>query len=216
LPSSAALRLPFAAVVFDCDGVLVNSFAAVEQAWGDLARELELPVDEVLSTIHGVRAEDTLRRFLAPEDLGAALSQLEAMELEAAKSATPIAGARELVDALDSARWGVATSGSRVLAEARLRACGFPDPAVLVAADDVERGKPHPDPYLTAAAGLGVPPDEVVVLEDSPTGAEAARAAGATVIAVATSFPAGTFPARVTVPDLRSITVVSGALVVSG
>jgi sugar-phosphatase len=211
------VRLPFAAVVFDCDGVLVDSFAAVEQAWGDLARELGLPVEEVLATVHGVRAEDTLRRFVAPEDLDAARSRLEAMELEAARSAQPIAGARELVAALeglDGARWGVATSGSRVLAEARLRACGFPAPAVLVAAEDVERGKPHPDPYLTAAAGLGAPPDQVVVLEDSPTGAEAARAAGATVIAVATSFAAGTFPARVTVPDLRSITVDGGALVV--
>ena len=216
VPSGSALRLPFAAIVFDCDGVLVDSFIAVERAWAQLARELGLPSDELLATIHGVRAEDTLRRWVVPDRLEAALSRLEVLELEAARTAQPIAGARELVAALDGVRWGVATSGSRVLATARLHACGFPEPAVLVAADDVERGKPHPDPYLAAAAGLGVPAEQVVVFEDSPTGAEAARVAGSTVVAVATTFPPGTFPARATVPDLRAVSVEPGVLVVSG
>jgi sugar-phosphatase len=216
VPSGSALRLPFAAIVFDCDGVLVDSFVAVERAWDQLARELGLPSEELLATIHGVRAEDTLRRWVESDRLDAALSRLEVLELEAARTAQPIAGARELVAALDGSRWGVATSGSRVLATARLQACGFPEPAVLVAADDVERGKPHPDPYLAAAAGLGVPAEQVVVFEDSPTGAEAARVAGSTVVAVATSFPPGTFPARATVPDLRAVSVEPGVLVVSG
>jgi sugar-phosphatase len=216
VPSESVLRLPFAAVVFDCDGVLVDSFIAVERAWDQLARELGLPNDELLATIHGVRAEDTLRQWVAPDRLGAALSRLEALELDAARTAQPVPGARELVAALDGARWGVATSGSRVLAMARLQACGFPEPAVLVAADDVERGKPHPDPYLAAASALGVPADQVVVFEDSPTGAEAARVAGSTVVAVATSFPPGAFPARATVPDLRAVAVEPGVLVISG
>ncbi len=216
VPPGSPLRLPFAAVVFDCDGVLVDSFVAVERAWGQLARELDLPGDELLATIHGMRAEDTLRQWVTADRLAAALSRLETLELEEARAAHPIAGARELVAALDGARWGVATSGSRVLALARLRACGFPEPAVLISADDVERGKPHPDPYLAAAAGLGVPADQVVVFEDSSTGAEAAREAGSTVVAVATSFPPGTFPARATVPDLHAVAVEPGVLVVSG
>jgi sugar-phosphatase len=216
VPPGSPLRLPFAAVVFDCDGVLVDSFVAVERAWGQLARELDLPGDELLATIHGVRAEDTLRQWVTADRLAAALSRLETLELEEARAAQPIAGARELVAALDGVRWGVATSGSRVLALARLRACGFPEPAVLISADDVERGKPHPDPYLAAAAGLGVPADQVVVFEDSSTGAEAAREAGSTVVAVATSFPPGTFPARATVPDLHAVAVEPGVLVVSG
>ena len=68
------LRLPFAAVVFDCDGVLVDSFVAVERAWSQLARELGLPGDELLATIHGVRAEDTLRQWVAPDLLTSARS----------------------------------------------------------------------------------------------------------------------------------------------
>ena len=209
-------RLPFAAVVFDCDGVLVDSFAAVDRCWRQLADELGLPAEELLSTIHGVRAVDTLRPRVATASLGAAIARLEHLELAAAATTYPVAGARELVEALSGRPWGVATSGSRRLASARLAACGFPTPAVLIGADDVTRGKPSPEPYLTAAARLGVSAADVVVLEDSASGAESARRAGAKVIAVATTFPPGTFGADVTVRDLRAVTLDGDALVVSG
>jgi sugar-phosphatase len=211
----AFVRLPFAAVVFDCDGVLVDSFDAVERAWRQLATDLELPAVELLAVIHGVRAVDTLSRWVPADDLDAVLARLEELELALAGDSRPVAGALELVAALWGARWGVATSGSRRLASARLTACRFPDPAVLISADDVARGKPHPDPYLAAAAGLGVPAGDVVVLEDSESGAESAHAAGAAVIAVATTFAPGTFPAEATVADLRAVSVEPGALVVS-
>ena len=210
------LRLPFAAVVFDCDGVLVDSFVAVERAWDQLARELGLPSEELLATIHGVRAEDTLRHWVAPDRLDAALSRLEVLELEAAgrPSPSPARGSWWPRSTELGGAWP--RQGPACWPRPACRACGFPEPAVLVAADDVERGKPHPDPYLAAAAGLGVPAEQVVVFEDSPTGAEAARVAGSTVVAVATSFPPGTFPARATVPDLRAVAVEPGVLVVSG
>jgi sugar-phosphatase len=207
----AVVRLGFAAIVFDCDGVLVDSFDAVEASWRRLASELDLP-EEMLASIHGVRAVDTLSRWVEPLRLPAALSRLETIELEAAAGTRPVAGARALLAALADQPWAVATSGSRLLAGARLNAAGLPHPAVLVTADDVARGKPDPDPYLAAAAGLGVPATSVVVFEDAPSGAAAAHAAGATVVAVATSHPPGSFPAAATIADLREVRVEPGVL----
>jgi sugar-phosphatase len=209
------VRLTFRAVVFDCDGVLVDSSDAVDAAWRQLCAELGLPLDEILPTIHGVRASDTLARWVSAGELAGAVARLEDLEVEIAGGTPPVAGARDLVAALHGQAWGVATSGSRRLASARLTAAGFPLPEVLIGGDDVRRGKPHPDPYLAAVAGLAVDPAQVVVFEDSPTGAAAARAAGVQLVAVATTYPAGTFDADVTVSDLREVAVEPGALVFS-
>jgi sugar-phosphatase len=210
------VRLPFEGVVFDCDGVLVDSAAAVDLAWRRLCAELELPVEEVLPTIHGVRAVDTLSRWIPAERLATAVARLEDLEVATAQTVPPVLGALELVHLLDGGRWGVATSGSRRLATARLEAAGIGVPSVLVTADDVARGKPHPDPYVEAARRLGVPPPAVVVFEDSPSGATSARAAGARVVAVATTHPVGAFVAEATIADLRGVRVAPGALVLDG
>jgi sugar-phosphatase len=209
------VRLRFEAVVFDCDGVLVDSSEAVHAGWRQLCAELGLPADEVLRTIHGVRAADTLARWVGSEQLAGAVSRLEDIEVATAEDTRPVAGALELVAALHGQAWGVATSGSRRLASARLTAAGFVLPGVLIGADDVPRGKPHPDPYLAAAAKLGVDPSGIVVFEDSPSGAAAAQAAGARVVAVATTHPVGAFAADATVADLCPVTVETGALVLS-
>jgi mannitol-1-/sugar-/sorbitol-6-phosphatase len=209
------VRLPFIAVVFDCDGVLVDSAASVESAWRELCRELDLPADEILPTIHGIRAADTLRRWVRPDRVAAAVTRLEELELEAVPGTPAVPGALALAAFFDSQPWAVATSGSRMLASARLAAAGFPMPAVLISADDVRRGKPDPDPYLAAAAALGVEPVDIVVFEDSPTGAASAHAAGARVVAVATTFPAGSFAAEATVADLRHVAVDGTDLVIS-
>jgi sugar-phosphatase len=73
------------------------------------------------------------------------------------------------------------------VATLRLRAAGIAPPEVFVTAEDVIRGKPAPDGYLAAAARLGVPPAECVVIEDSPPGVAAGKAAEMRVIAVATT-----------------------------
>ncbi len=211
----AILRLPFEAVVFDCDGVLVDSAAAVDRAWRQLADEFDLPLAAMLPEIHGVRAVDTLARWMPPDRVDGAARRLEDIEVALVTATTAVPGSQALVRALDGRPWAVATSGSRRLATARLAAAGFPDPPVLVTADDVERGKPHPDPYLAAAAGLGLSAAATVVFEDAPSGAAAAEAAGATVIAVATSYPPGAFPALATVTDLRQVTVEAGVLVLA-
>ena len=97
---------------------------------------------------------------------------------------TACAGADRLIRALPRERWAVVTSGSRLLALARLRAGGIPVPRVLMTADDVRRGKPDPEGYLAAAGRLGLRPDACVVIEDTPAGVLAARAAGCRVIGV--------------------------------
>jgi len=97
-------------------------------------------------------------------------------------------GALELVRLIPEGRWGVVTSGSRLLATNRLRYCGLPVPEVLVTSDDVTNGKPHPEPYLKGATGLGSRPEECLVIEDAPAGIQAARAAGMKVIGMASTY----------------------------
>src|SRR5947207_1525706 len=101
-----------------------------------------------------------------------------------------IPGALECVGVARRGPWGVVTSGGRELAGQRLAAVGFPAPEILVTGDDVERGKPDPEPYLRAASVLGVPAAQCVVVEDAPAGVLAGKRAGMTVLAVTTTHPA--------------------------
>jgi sugar-phosphatase len=96
-----------------------------------------------------------------------------------------------LLAALPPGSWTVVTSGTRALATGRLAHGGLPIPEQLITADDVERGKPDPQPYLAGAAALGVDPADCLVIEDAPAGIEAGKAAGMTVLALATTFEAG-------------------------
>jgi sugar-phosphatase len=98
-------------------------------------------------------------------------------------------GARELVASIPANRWAVVTSGTRLLATARLKLARIPMPGVLVTAEDVVSGKPDPEPYRTGAERLGLTPSECVVIEDAPAGIASGRAAGARVIALAGTYP---------------------------
>jgi len=97
-------------------------------------------------------------------------------------------GALELVQSIPAGQWGVVTSGSRLLATNRLRYCGLPVPEVLVTSDDVTHGKPHPEPYLKGAEGLGFAPGECLVIEDAPAGIQSARAGGMKVVGIASTY----------------------------
>jgi sugar-phosphatase len=201
------VKLTCDAVVFDSDGVLVDSVAAVEAAWLQLCDEFGLDTPEVMAAIHGVRAEDTLSARLAPDRAAAAVARLSVLEQERVPGVRAVPGAAALVASLPPGRWGVVTSGSRRLVTSRFAVAGIADPPVLVTADDVRRGKPHPDPYLAAAEALGVAGSALVVFEDAPSGAAAAHACGAVVVAVATTHPRGSFEAAGTVDDLRGVSV---------
>lgn len=102
---------------------------------------------------------------------------------------TAIPGADQLLRSLPAGQWAIVTSGTRTMATARLRDTGHLVPPVLVTADDVADGKPHPEPYLKGAKGLGIAPELCVVFEDAPAGIRAAHAAGMRVIALTTTFP---------------------------
>jgi len=204
------VKLSCDAVVFDSDGVLVDSIGVVEQAWEQLCAEFELDTDEVMSVMHGVRAEDTLQPRLSPSRAEAAVARLADLEQERAGGVAAVPGAAALVASIPDGRWGVVTSGSRRLAITRLAAAGIARPRVLITADDVARGKPYPDPYLAAAAALGIDAGSLVVFEDAPSGAAAASAAGAVVVALTTTHPLGSFDAVATVDDLRAVTIEDG------
>jgi sugar-phosphatase len=175
----------FAAFLFDMDGTLTNSIAAAERVWTQWAVSKGLDVEELLSTIHGVRCIDTLRRLnlpgVDPEREAERLAQMETDDVDGVVS---IEGAARFLAALPPDRWAAVTSAPRLLAERRIQAAGLPLPKIMVAAEDVERGKPAPDCFLLAAKKLGVKPEDCLVFEDAPAGIAAAEAAGAKVMVI--------------------------------
>jgi sugar-phosphatase len=195
------------AILFDLDGVLVDSTACVERHWRMWAKRHGLDAEYVLADSHGRRTIDTMRAVapeLATEDEAARLEQEEALDTVGIVAAP---GAVELLTALQSVPWAVVTSGSHLMATTRLRFTELPTPPVLITADDVEQGKPAPEGYLRAANLLGINPQDCVVIEDAPPGIEAGRAADATVIGVATTYPPTALrEASLCIPNLNSIT----------
>ena len=172
------------ALLFDNDGTLVDTTAAVDRAWHDFAVRYGVDPEEVLAVAHGVRADETIRRFLPDGDRAAAARWLDARELELVHETVALPGARELLTRLTElgAPWAIVTSANALLVRARLGAAGLPTPPVVVTADDVPLGKPDPACYLLAAARLGVDPARCVVVEDVPAGLRAGLAAGARVV----------------------------------
>jgi sugar-phosphatase len=199
------------AILSDLDGVLVDSGASVERAWRRFAARHGLDAEQVLARSHGRRTVDLIRLVAPHLDAEAETRRIEREEIESAAGLHALPGARELVDSVPAERFAIVTSGTRALAVARLRAAGLPVPQVLVAAEEVEHGKPDPSGYLRAAELLGVDPARGVVLEDAPAGIEAGLAAGMTVIAVSTTYPESALRrADTVVPDLRALLQRSG------
>lgn len=166
-------------ILFDCDGVLVDSVPSAAIAWGAWARRYAPGFDFLRDAPHGMRPSEVVATLVEPERVDEATAALLARELDVASATAGIPGAAALLAALPPDRWAVATSSNRAVATARMRGAGIPTPTVLVAAEDVDRGKPAPDPYLRAARLLGRDPGDCVVFEDSAPGIRAARAAGA-------------------------------------
>jgi len=206
--TAARIVLGVDAVLLDSDGVLADSHAQVDVAWTTLAREFGLDIDELWAELAGVPARRTLARHLDGDLLDAAVERLEDLEVETATGTPAIAGAARFVGSLAVGRHAFVTSASRRLASARWTAAGIEPPPHVVTADDVARGKPDPDPYLAAAALLGVDPSRCLVLEDADAGARAGRAAGATVVAVGDA--PWSVPAIARVRDLADLDVRPG------
>jgi sugar-phosphatase len=184
------IQFECAAILFDLDGVLVDSTRSVERQWRIWAREMGIEGDKVTTVAHGVRAVEVIRTVAPHLDAEAEVRKLESREAEDLDGVSAMPGAIELVRAVPEGRWGVVTSGTRHLATKRLRLFGIPIPKVMVTADDVAKGKPDPAPYLRGAELLGVNPAECLVIEDAPAGIKSAHAGGMKVIGLTSTYPA--------------------------
>ncbi|MCU1306367.1 MAG: HAD-superfamily hydrolase subfamily variant 3 [Acidobacteriaceae bacterium] len=178
------------AILFDLDGVLVDSTAAVERVWRKWAMEHALHADYVVKNAHGRRSIETIRLLAPTLDSERENEIVEGMEIADKDGVVAIAGARELLLSLPAERFTIVTSATRALAQARLEFAGLPVPKRFIAAEDVVNGKPSPEPYLKGAALLAVPPGECIVFEDTPAGIQAGHAAGMRTIAVRSTYPA--------------------------
>jgi sugar-phosphatase len=194
------------AILFDMDGTLVHSTDDVETVWGHWCRLNDVPLNAVLEICHGVRSRDVVRRVAAHLDLEAQIHLLEKLEIELGSGANPISGAAALLEGLSPGSWAVVTSASRQVALHRLTQCGLPIPDVLIGSGDVESGKPHPEPYASAARRLLRLPSECVAFEDAKAGIQSALAAGCKVIQVGggMALDAGV---QAVIEDLRQIEV---------
>jgi sugar-phosphatase len=184
------MRFTVDAILFDIDGTLVDSTAAVVRTWSTWAATNGIDAGEILRVCHGRRTEDTLVMFLPAERHAAALAELAQLERADVDDVIALPGTRDLLPRLPADRWAAVTSGSREIMQRRLTASGLPVPEVLVSAEAVHAGKPDPEGYLKAAAALGRDVRRCLVVEDAPAGIQAGRAAGAWVLAVATSHDA--------------------------
>lgn len=188
-PLESLASRAFEAFLFDMDGTVLTSIKAAERVWSRWAVGHGLDPAPIIARMHGVRAEDTVRHFAPRLDAAEEARQIMDWELQEIDGVHEIPGAAAFVRGLAPDRWAIVTSAPRQLAKRRLSIAGLPHPDVLIAAEDVERGKPHPEPYLKAAARLGRDIGRCLVWEDAPAGIAAGRAAGATVVAMAAREP---------------------------
>jgi mannitol-1-/sugar-/sorbitol-6-phosphatase len=197
-------RFDCSAVILDLDGVLVDSTALVEDQWRRWAAARGLQPEPFLRICHGRRALETIRLAAPQLDAEAEVAALPA-DTEPGAEIRALAGAARLLDQLPPGTWAVATSGSRAAATLRLRRAGLPVPPVMVCAEDVKQGKPHPEVYQRAAMALEVSPTDCLVIEDAPAGIEAARAAGMTAIGLATTPEPAELPVDVCAGSLADV-----------
>ncbi|MEY4499430.1 MAG: hypothetical protein RL319_418 [Actinomycetota bacterium] len=170
-------------LLFDNDGVLVDSHASAAAAWKKWCEKYAPHINWDTDDNAGVRAEDKVREWISSPDLfEEANNYINALEQDSANETLPLPGAVELTSNTDTKFWTICTSANANLGRARIAAAGIPVPPQLVTGDDVKRGKPHPDPYLLGAEKLGFAPEDCVVFEDAIAGAEAAEAAGVGLI----------------------------------
>ena len=174
-------------VLFDLDGVLVDSTPAVARVWAGWAHEHGFDPGEVVRKAHGRPSITTIRELLPNADHPAENREVERREIADIEGVVPLPGAMELLQALPLDRWAIVTSCTRPLAAVRIGAAGLPKPKHLVTSTDVQHGKPDPEPYLKGAQILGVPAADCLVVEDAPAGIRAGKAAGARVLALRTT-----------------------------
>lgn len=192
-------------MLFDNDGVLVDSHDASGVAWSIWAKEYAPHFEWDVPENAGVRASDKVREYVSPELFEEANNRINELEQQTSGQTIPLGGAVELLTSLKPGTWTVCTSANANLGTARLKAAGLPVPTELVTGDDVERGKPFPDPYLLGAERLGFDPADCVVFEDAIAGVQAAIEAGVGLV-VGVGERALASEADIVIKDLSGIT----------
>jgi mannitol-1-/sugar-/sorbitol-6-phosphatase len=182
-----SLTISVRGILFDMDGVLISSTGADERCWLRWAKHHQMEGAFSLQSTHGRRGIDTLRALRPDLDAAVELRRLEDYDAEDHSGLIILPGVERLLASLPADRWTIVTSATTRLLEGRLGYAGLPIPAVLVPAEKVANGKPHPEPYLTGANLLGLPPADCLVIEDSPAGVASGKAAGCRVLGLLSS-----------------------------
>ncbi len=191
----APARLACDAILFDLDGVLIDSTPCIVRHWQHWADRHGLDLATIMQHAHGVRTVETMRAVAPHLDVAAEAEQFTVREVADTDGVVAIEGAAALLAALPADDWGIVTSGSTALARARLTRAGLPIPRVLITAEQVSQGKPAPDPYLAGAARLGLPVERCIVIEDAPAGVTSGVAAGMRVVGVGSTHSCAELPA---------------------
>jgi len=201
----------FAAFLFDMDGTILSSIASAERVWSKWAQRHGLDLASFLPTIHGVQSVETIRNLGLPGiDPVAEAALITQAEMDDVAGIDPIAGAAAFLASLPADRWAVVTSAPRALAASRLAAAGLPQPPLLIAAEDVARGKPAPDCFALAAGHLGVGPETCLVFEDAPAGIAAGVAAGAQVVVITATHRHMVVSDHAAIRDYQGLSVAIG------
>ena len=176
-------------ILFDLDGVLIDSTPAVSRVWTQWAIEHGFEPETTVREAHGRPSIESIRELLPDADHEAENLEVERREIEDTKGVVPLPGALELLTSLPPNRWAIVTSCTRPLAEVRIRTAGLPVPPIMITSSDISNGKPHPEPYIKGARALGFAPSDCVVVEDVPAGIRSGKAADARVVALRTTLP---------------------------
>ena len=187
-PGSAFAGRTFDAILFDMDGTLISSIAAVDRSWSQWAGEHGFDA-ATFRISHGTPARTLVESLLPAEAVDAALARINEIEIADVDGVLLLPGAAELLAALPASAVAIVTSCTRDLARARIVAAGIDVPDVVVTADDVRNGKPDPEPFALGAARLGLDPTRCLVVEDAPAGLASGRAAGCATLAVSGTHP---------------------------
>lgn len=196
-------------LLFDNDGVLVDSTAAVEASWRAFAGWYDLPADDVLGRVHGRRSRDVIAHYAdrLPVDPDEAFQRYIDACIRDFADVELLPGTADVVAALPAENWAVVTSGTKIVTQARWSAAGLPDPPVLISAEDVSTGKPDADPYRTAASRLRLDPTACLAIEDSPPGLKSAHDAGCKTLALLTTHEREDLDADLIAPDLTAVQI---------
>ena len=210
--TSKPIKFEFSAILFDLDGVLIDSTSCIERHWEEWAKDHNIDIDFVLQNAHGVRTIETMQIVAPHLDLKKEAAAFTHNEVNDTDGVLAIKGAHQILANLPEDKWAIVTSGSYDLVKARLRATNLPIPSHLVTADDVRIGKPSPEPYLIGAKKFGLTSDQCVVVEDSPIGVRAGKAAGMKVIGILSTHTKTTLQeagADFIINDLQHIQITS-------